>query len=95
MQLFDLSTISDEPDPSEESEDEAAPSPGSSKPRGPESYRQALALLIYRLALQLARSKAGSDQQRSGDLLMQCLELIEDKNVPVSVILYRAPLLHK
>jgi hypothetical protein len=91
MQLFDLSTISDEPDASEESEDEAAPSPGSRKPRGPEDYRQALALLIYRLALQLARSKAGSDQQRSGDLLMQCLELIEDKSVPVSVILYRSP----
>lgn len=92
MQLFDLSTISDEPDVSEESEDEVAPSPDSSKPRGPESYRQALALLIYRLARQLARSKASSDQQRSGDLLMQCLELIEDKSVPVSVILHRSPI---
>ncbi|GAQ81236.1 hypothetical protein KFL_000750050 [Klebsormidium nitens] len=83
MQLFDLSTISDDADVSDASDDEASPLPDTVRnPRGPESYKQALALLIYRLALQLARSKASSDQRRSGSLLMQCLELMEEKHVP-------------
>lgn len=85
MQLFDLSTISDDADASEASDDEGPPLPDAVRtPNGPESYKQALALLIYRLALPLARSKARSDQRRSGSLLMQCLELMEDKHVPVS-----------